>query len=106
MLNILFLLVLRMEFFLSEFDINDSFVAAECFLCDEDDLPDKMEYFLLAGLNVYIYTAACYSLIGINKVELRIDELKKDELSKLCSALFYRVFFSFALYFVSIFYSI
>lgn len=95
-----------MEFFLSEFDINDTFIAVECFLSDEDDLPDKIEYFLLMGLSFYIYTAVCSTLIGINNVELRTDELKKDELSKLCSALAYSVFFSFALYLVSIFYSI
>jgi hypothetical protein len=94
-----------MEFFLSEFEINDSFIAAEYFLCDEDDLPDKIESFLLMGLSFYIYTAVCSTLIGINNVELRTDELI-DELSKLCSALAYSVFFSFALYLVSIFYSI
>jgi hypothetical protein len=75
-------------------DLNFSFYVNICRICRcrrvsqelSTILEDKMEYFLLAGLSVYIYTAVCYSLIGINNVELRIDELKKDELSKLCSA--------------------
>ena len=62
--DVCFRLLLNIELLVKQLDMNGSFERPECFLCELDDFPNKIENFLFSG-NVFSARLIVYSsLIG------------------------------------------